>query len=76
MVKDGAVVHDVLEYTVVCSLCMFYTDDGLLGYRDPEWLQSALNILIELSRQIGLAANVYKSKTITCRLVAIILGML
>ena len=33
--------------------------------RDPECLQGALNVLIEMFRRIGLAANISKSKTMT-----------
>ena len=39
----------------------FYADVGLIGSRDPEWLQGALNVLIRLLRRVGKMPNVAKS---------------
>ena len=58
------------------SLGVFYVDDDLLVSREPEWIQVALNVLIRLFRRIGLAANVAKSKMITCQSGVIRLRML
>ena len=60
VVEYGAVIHDRLGHTVGQSLGVFYADDGLLGYWHPEWMQGALNILIQLLRKTGLANNVAK----------------
>ena len=45
---------------------VFYAANGLIGLQDPEWLQGSINIPISLFRQIGLMANVAKSKTMMC----------
>ena len=60
----GEVFHDVLVHVVVWILIMFYMYSGIIGSRDPGWLQGAMNVLIYLFRQIGLAMNGPKSKTI------------
>ena len=76
IVEDDAVVHDRLGYAVGQIMRVFYVEDGLLGLQDPEWLQGDLNILIGLFHQIGLMANVTKSKKMTYQLGMIWLGML
>ena len=43
-------------------------DDGMVGSRDPEWLQVALNVLIRILRRYRLLANVAKSKAMTFQL--------
>ena len=50
-------------------------DNGLLGFPYPEWLNGELNVLIGLSRRIGLMVNVTKSKTMTFHPGEIRLGM-
>ena len=54
---------------------VFYEYDSLLGSREPEWIQGALNILIKMFWRIGLVANVAKLKTTMCQLGAIGPGM-
>ena len=44
----------------------FYTDYGILGSHNQEWLQGALNVLIGLFWRIGLVAKISKSKKIMC----------
>ena len=53
-----------------------YANYGLLGSRDSEWLQVALNSRIGLFRKIGLVANAAKSKMMMCQPVVIISGIL
>ena len=50
---------------MVRSLVIFYADDGLIGFRDPEWIQGDLNVLIGLLHRVGLMSNVTKSNTMT-----------
>ena len=64
---DNAVIHSEMGYAVGCSLGVFYSDDGLIGLRDPEWLQGDLNISIGLFCCIGLMANIARSKIMTCQ---------
>ena len=66
MVEYGEVVHDRLDHIVGWIPGVFYMDNGLLGSRDPDWLQVSLNILIGLFRKIVLASNVAKSNTMIC----------
>ena len=46
---------------------IFYVDNVLIGLQDPEWLQWGINVPIGLFRQIGLMANIAKSKIMMCR---------
>ena len=55
------------EFAVVCrEIVAFFVDDGLVGSRDPIWLQRALNILVTLFESIGLRTNSDKTKVMTC----------
>ena len=36
--KNGAVIQDGLEQSLIRSLGMFYADDGLLVSQEPEWI--------------------------------------
>ena len=54
---------------------MFYSYGGLVELWDLEWIQRALNVLIGLSRRVGLVANVAKYNTITCHMGAFFTGM-
>ena len=54
---------------------VFYADEGMIGSRDPEWLQGTINVLIGLFRRVILMTNVARSKTMTCQLGAICTGM-
>ena len=47
-VEDDTVIHDGLGHAVRQSMGVFYTDDGIIGSQDQDWLQGSLNILIEL----------------------------
>jgi hypothetical protein len=54
-------------FSVACKeIVAFFVDDGLVGSRDPIWLQSALDILITLFIGIGLRTNPDNSKVMTC----------
>jgi hypothetical protein len=44
----------------------FFVDDGLVGPRDPVWLQSALDVLVILFESIGLRTNPDKTKLMMC----------
>jgi hypothetical protein len=48
------------------EIVAFFVDDGLVGSRDPIWLQSALGILVTLFESIGLRTNPDKTKVMTC----------
>ena len=38
-----------------------------MGSRDTEWIQGALNVLINIFCQYGLVENLAKSKAMTCQ---------
>ena len=44
----------------------FFVDDGLVGSRNPVWLQRALDELVILFESIGLRTNPDKTKVMTC----------
>jgi hypothetical protein len=48
------------------EIMAFFVDDGLVGSRDPVWLQNALNIFVTLFESIGLRTNPYKMKVMAC----------
>ena len=49
--------------------CMeiFYADDGMIGLREPKWLQWSINVLIGIFRRVSLMANVAKYNTMNCQ---------
>jgi hypothetical protein len=52
---------------VACKeIVAFFVDNGLVGSRDPIWLQSALDILVTLFEGIGLWTNPDKTKVMMC----------
>jgi hypothetical protein len=48
------------------NIVVFFVDSGLVRSRDPVWLQSALNVLVNLFESIGLRTNPEKTRVITC----------
>ena len=67
-VEDEAVIEYGLGHAVGRSFGFFYADDGILVSQDPDFLHGSLNVLITLFWRIRLAANVAKSKKITCHM--------
>ena len=60
------VVQNGFGQTVRERLSLFYADDGMVGSRDQNWLQTSLDVLVALFRSIGLQTNTSKTKTMTC----------
>jgi hypothetical protein len=48
------------------KIVAFFVDNGLVGSRDPIWLQSALDIFVILFESICLRTNPDKTKVMTC----------
>jgi hypothetical protein len=48
------------------EIVAFFVDDGLVGSRDPVWLQSALDVLVILFESIGLRTNPDNTKVMMC----------
>ena len=63
-VEDHRVAHDILEETVGRCLGLFYANNDMVGSRDLDWLQNAINILVGLVRRYVLDSNVENSSTI------------
>jgi hypothetical protein len=66
LVLDGTETDDGLGRSVAEQLALFYADDGLIGARNHEWLQTALDCLISLFERMGLRTNTSKTKAMTC----------
>ena len=45
----------------------FYDDDGMILSRDTEWIQGAINVIINPFRGFRLVSNVAKYKTMACQ---------
>ena len=63
---DGRVAQTGLGPLVADKLAAFYADDGLITATDNDWLQGALDVLVNLFRRCGLQTNVNKTKLMTC----------
>ena len=74
--EDQRVAHDGLGETVGQCLGVFYSDYGMIGSRDLDLLQHAMNVLVGLFKGYGLKANAAKSRTMTFQPGAIRVGML
>ena len=66
IVEDQKVAHDGIGETVGRCLGLLYANDGMVGSRDPDWLQHLMNALVGLFRRYGLVANVAKLRTMMC----------
>jgi hypothetical protein len=63
-IADEAVHRRIAEASR--EIVAFFVDDGLVGSRDPIWLQSALDVLAILFESIDLRTNPDKTKVMTC----------
>ena len=73
-VEDQRVANDGLGETLGQCLGVFYANDGMVGSQEADWLQHSMNVLVDLLRQYGLAANVSKSHILTDRTGGIVSG--
>ncbi len=48
------------------EIVAFFVDNGMVGSRDPIWLQGALDVIIILFESISLRTNPDKTKVMTC----------
>ncbi len=58
----------VITKLMAAFFVIFYIDDAYLASRDPEFLQQALNILVDLFACVGLKTNMRKTQTMICTL--------
>ena len=47
-------------------LAVFYSDDGMVGATDPEWLQGAFSALVAIFGRVGLRTNDDKTVRMAC----------
>ena len=46
---------------------VLYSENGLIGSQELEWIQGDLSVIIGLFHQIGLMANVSRFKMMMCQ---------
>ena len=66
-VEYQRVDHDGLGDTAGRCQGFFYSDDGMVGSRDLDFLQLLMNFLVGLFQSYCLAAYVSKSRTMVCQ---------
>ena len=59
-IEYQAMVQEILELYVGRDQGVFYSDNGIIGSRDSESLQNALNVVIGIFQRYGLVAKVTK----------------
>ena len=59
---SGGYLSDQIE----ALFSIFYVDDGYITSRDAEFLQEALDILVETFKRVGLATNTKKTQAMVC----------
>jgi hypothetical protein len=55
-----------LAARVEALFAIFYFDDGYIASKDAEFLQEALDILVETFKHVGLATNTKKMQAMVC----------
>ena len=65
MLEDQLVDQEGLGLAIGRCLVLLYADYGVVGLRDPEWIQGALNVLVGLFHWYILVVIVAKSKAVT-----------
>jgi hypothetical protein len=55
-----------LAARVEALFAIFYVDDGYIASKDAEFLQEALDILVETFKRVGLATNTKKTQAMVC----------
>ena len=60
--NSGGYLTDQIE----ALFAIFYVDDGYIASRDAEFLQEALNILVETFKRVSLATNTKKTQAMVC----------
>ena len=62
--REGSQHNEAETAQLMASFfAVFYVDDAYLASRDPEFLQRALDILVDLFARVGLETNVQKMQT-------------
>ncbi len=64
--EESELEEAVITELMTALFAIFYIDNTYLALRDPEFLQRALDILINLFAHVGLKTNVKKTQTMIC----------
>jgi hypothetical protein len=64
--EGSALEPDEIDHLMATFFAIFYVNDAYLVSRKPDFLQRALNILVNLFACIGLETNVQKMQTMIC----------
>jgi hypothetical protein len=54
---ESELEEEAIEMLMATFFAIFYVDDAYLALRDPDFLQRALDVLIDLFVRVGLEAN-------------------
>ena len=74
-VEYKSATHEGLGVVVGQCMGVFYADDGMIGSRNPEWIQGDINVLIGVFIRVGLMENIAKYKTMNYQTGVIHMGI-
>ena len=63
---ESELEEEAIKLLMAIFFVIFYVDDTYLALRDPEFLQRALDVLVNLFAWGGLETNVEKTQTMIC----------
>jgi hypothetical protein len=63
---ESELEEEAIKKLMATFFTIFYVDDAYLASRDPEFLQRALDILVNLFVRVGLETNTKKTQTMIC----------
>ena len=63
---ESELEEEAIKQLMATFFAIFYVDDAYLASRDLEFLQRALDILVNLFVRVGLGTNVKKTQTMIC----------
>jgi hypothetical protein len=63
---ESELEEEAIELLLATFFAIFYVDDAYLASRDPDFLQQALDVLVDLFARVGLETNVKKTQTMIC----------
>ncbi len=64
--EESELEEAVITELMAAFFAIFYVDDAYLASRDPEFLQRALDILVDLFAHVGLKTSTKKTQTMIC----------
>jgi hypothetical protein len=63
---ESELEEEAIALLMATFFAIFYVDDAYLASRDPDFLQRALDVLVDLFARVGLETNVKKTQAMTC----------